>query len=230
MTTLANTPAVSYLRISGLGQAEGDGFERQSVSCDAFSAKERVTLLAAFFDKGVTGKNDLENREGLSDLLEFCQELGVKLVVVENATRLARDLMVQESILAKFRQLGIVVLGADGTDLTVMDGDPTRKFIRQVLGAVAEFDRALIVAKLRGARDRIRKKQGKCEGRKSFGEHPKRPQEVAILGFMAELRGQGVSCVEIAGRLNAEGNLTRYGRRWTRSNVHKVLQGQVATS
>ena len=51
--------------------------------------------------------------------------------------------------------------------------------MRQVLGAVAEFDKAMTVAKLRGARERMRKtgraktldgKRGKCEGRKALHE------------------------------------------------------------
>jgi hypothetical protein len=37
-------------------------------------------------------------------------------------------------------------------------------------GAVAEFDKAMVVAKLKGARDRVRRTKGKCEGRKSYAE------------------------------------------------------------
>ena len=55
-------------------------------------------------------------------------------MIGENASRLARDLMVQEVVLAQFRKVGVRVIAADaGTDLTVADGDPTRTLIRQVL-------------------------------------------------------------------------------------------------
>jgi len=37
------------------------------------------------------------------------------------------------------------------------------KLIRQILGAVSEFDKAMTVAKLKGARDRARRQRGKCE-------------------------------------------------------------------
>jgi DNA invertase Pin-like site-specific DNA recombinase len=37
------------------------------------------------------------------------------------------------------------------------DDGPTAKLVRQVLGAVAEFDKPMTVAKLRGARERKRK-------------------------------------------------------------------------
>ena len=41
---------------------------------------------------------------------------------------------------------------------------------RQVLGAVAEFEKAMTVAKLRGARDRKRATGVKVEGRKRIAE------------------------------------------------------------
>ena len=52
-----------------------------------------------------------------------------------------------------------------------------------MLGAIAEFDKAVTVAKLRGARDRKRKAQGKCEGRKSLAEmYPTVVREAKRLG------------------------------------------------
>jgi DNA invertase Pin-like site-specific DNA recombinase len=95
---------------------------------------------------------------------------GIRLVLVERADRLARDLMVGEIILGEFRALGVSVVAADsGTDLTVGDDDPTRVLIRQVLGAVAQFEKSVIVAKLRAARLRKRRATGRCEARKPYG-------------------------------------------------------------
>jgi DNA invertase Pin-like site-specific DNA recombinase len=39
-----------------------------------------------------------------------------------------------------------------------------------MLGAISEFNKAMTVAKLRGARERKRREAGKCQGRKSHGE------------------------------------------------------------
>jgi hypothetical protein len=38
--------------------------------------------------------------------------------------------------------------------------------VRQILGAVSQFEKASLVAKLRHARERIRAEMGHCEGRK----------------------------------------------------------------
>src|SRR5262245_51609488 len=101
---------------------------------------------------------------------------GVRTIIVETANRFARDLMVQEVGYARLgeRTTGkakdakrdpIHLIAADSPNAFLDDG-PTSKLIRQVLGAVAEFDKAMTIAKLRGARERKRREQGKCEGRK----------------------------------------------------------------
>jgi DNA invertase Pin-like site-specific DNA recombinase len=51
--------------------------------------------------------------------------------------------------------------------------------VRQVLGAISEFDKAMTVAKLRGARERKRREAGKCEGRKSHAQ--RNPELVALV-------------------------------------------------
>jgi hypothetical protein len=43
---------------------------------------------------------------------------------------------------------------------------------------VSEFDKAMTIAKLKGARDRKRRISGKCEGRKSYAEV--RPEMVEL--------------------------------------------------
>ena len=52
--------------------------------------------------------------------------------------------MVQEVIVGQFVKAGATILTADGVDLTSADGDPTRRLIRQVLGAVAEFEKRVL--------------------------------------------------------------------------------------
>lgn len=43
---------------------------------------------------------------------------------------------------------------------------PTTELVRQILGAMSQFEKASLVAKLKGARDRARAERGRCEGRK----------------------------------------------------------------
>ena len=77
--------------------------------------------------------------------------------------------MVQEVGFAKLRERGIDLVAANSPN-AFLDNTPTAKLVPQVLGAIAEFDKAMTVAKLRGARDRKRRANGRCEGRKSLTE------------------------------------------------------------
>jgi DNA invertase Pin-like site-specific DNA recombinase len=219
--------AVSYLRVSGKGQVRGDGLPRQRDMVQRFARSKGLQVVQEFSDEGVSGTKELEGRAGLAALLDFLESDGVRLVLIERADRLARDLVIGEVILGRFRQLGVQVVSADsGTELTVGDDDPTRKLIRQVLGAVAEYDKAVTVLKLRAARARVRLTRGRCEGRKPFGD---RPGEAEILELIRKLHrkpraGDRRSCGEIADELNRRGLPTRTGRAWSRGVVWALLR------
>jgi DNA invertase Pin-like site-specific DNA recombinase len=96
--------------------------------------------------------------------------------------------------------------------------------IRQVLSAVAQFDKSVTVLKLRAARERLRRRGHRVEGRKPYGF---RPDEQRILEHMRALRmrprGERLSYEAIAARLNEEGHSTRYGKPWSRAGVFQVL-------
>jgi hypothetical protein len=59
-----------------------------------------------------------------------------------------------------------VILIETATDnaLTADNDDPTKILIRQILGAVAQFDKSMIVLKWKTARVRVRKKVDRREG------------------------------------------------------------------
>jgi DNA invertase Pin-like site-specific DNA recombinase len=219
--------AAAYLRVSGLGQVDGDGFDRQRERIRAWAKAHGVEVVAEFRDEGVSGTNELADREGLAALFDRIDSNGIRVVIVENATRLARDLMVSEVILAQFRERGVKVLSADGSvDLTEND-DPTATLIRQVLGAVAQFERSVTVAKLRAARDRRSREKGiRVEGQKPFGLTD--PIEKETLHRMRILRIKPRneprrSFATIAAILNQEGRPTRHGGPWKPESVRKIL-------
>ena len=89
----------------------------------------------------------------------------MRVVILEDAFRSARELMTQELGIIALVQRGVRVLTANGDDLTD-SSDPSRKMMRQIAGAFAEYEKARLIAKLRHARDRVRAERGRCEGRK----------------------------------------------------------------
>lgn len=221
------TKTVTYLRVSGLGQVRGHGITRQREAVAKYAKTHGFEIVDEFKDAGVSGTTELADRAGLAALLDRLQSNGVRTVLVERADRVARDLMVSEVILGQFRDLGVQVIEAEGgTDLTVANGDPTRTLIRQVLGAVSQFEKSVIVLKLRAARDRKRRTDGRCEGRKPYGH---RPGETDIIERIRALRrkprkGTRLSYAKIADRLNADGIVARYGGQWHAAQVRNALR------
>lgn len=221
---MATEQAVSYIRVSGKAQAEGDGPERQRLAIERFAKASKLAIVEEYSDLGVSGTKELADRPGLARVIDRLESNGVRTVVIERADRLARDLMVQEVILGQFVRIGARIVTTDGVDLTSSD-DPTRRLIRQVLGAVAEFEKNVTVLKLRAARERKRAAGERVEGVKPYGHHP---AERAVIERMRDLRrkpvkGRRLSVAKIAQRLNAEGHRNRAGREWSAQLVHHVL-------
>jgi DNA invertase Pin-like site-specific DNA recombinase len=217
------TDAVSYLRVSGLGQSDGDGFPRQRLAIQTYALANDIRIVEEFSDDGVPGKTEMQNRPGLAACMARVETNCVKLVLVEISDRLARDAMVSEIIIREFQKMGVRVIAVSGgVDLTAGDdSNPTAKLIRQILAAVSEFDRCIIVNKTRVARERLRLKNGKCEGRKSFGV---RPGEESTLQKILELRAKGQNNWQIADNLNYMELPARYGGKWHGATVSKILK------
>ena len=112
------------------------------------------------------------------ELLNRIEDNGVRTVIVEDASRFARELVTQELGIMALIKRGMRVLTANGDDLTD-SSDPSRKMMRQIAGSFHEYEKARLVAKLKAARDRKRAIGTKVEGRKSHAEL--NPEMVALV-------------------------------------------------
>ena len=155
-------------------------------------------------------------------MLEALEANGTKTIIVETANRFARDLMVQEVGFAMLKARGIDLIAAD-SPTSFLDDSPTARLIRQVLGAVSEFEKAMLVAKLRGARDRKRHAGVKVEGRKSIAEQ--RPETVELARKLARVRPKGGkrSLREISAGLAAAGHTTNSGTPYAPTAIKLML-------
>jgi DNA invertase Pin-like site-specific DNA recombinase len=213
--------AFAYLRVSGQGQIEGDGFTRQTEAIEAYAKANGYEIAGFYRDEGVSGT--LADRPALAEMMVSLEKNGhgVKTVIVERVDRLARDLMIQETLLDDFKRAGFSILSA--TDGDLLEDDPTRRLVRQVLGAIAEYDKTMTVLKLRAARERERKRSGKCEGRKSYAEAM--PAVVAeIKRLKRKPKGRkAMSAPKIAESLNAAGFRTMGGKPFTGKTVRNII-------
>ena len=70
--------AYAYLRVSGLGQVEGDGFVRQEQAIRKHAAANGYQVTKVFREEGVSGKTELEGRAALKAMLEALASNGAK--------------------------------------------------------------------------------------------------------------------------------------------------------
>jgi DNA invertase Pin-like site-specific DNA recombinase len=215
------TNAFAYLRVSGRGQVDGDGFPRQLAAVKAYAKQNDIRIVRVFREEGVTGTRESMDRPAWSEMMTALHSNGVRTVVIEKLDRLARKLMVQEATIADMERSGFTLLSVAEPDL--MATDATRVMMRQFMGAVAQYDKTQIVLKLRGARNRVRATTGRCEGRKPFGYYD---GERAAIERMKALESTGISIRGIAAQLNAESIQTRIGKPWRDAVVGRILKGR----
>jgi DNA invertase Pin-like site-specific DNA recombinase len=217
----SNRESVGYLRTSS-GTNVGpdkDSERRQRTAIQRYARRVGITVAAWFNDPAVSGADPIESRPGFSALLDRIEGNGVRLVLVEDASRFARDLVAQELGLLMLMKRGVRVITAGGDDLTDTS-DPSRIMMRQIAGSFSEYEKRRLVAKLKAARDRKKALTGRCEGRKTYAEL--RPDVVALA---KELRSQRMSLRKISAELARRGHFTAGGKPYVATAVQAMLRG-----
>ncbi|MFC2171906.1 recombinase family protein [Acidobacteriota bacterium] len=223
--------AFGYLRVSGQGQISGDGFPRQKKAIEAWASSNRCQIVRWFVEKAVSGETEEVDRPAFTEMVRaILDNGGAKVVVVESLDRLARAFRIQEQIILYLAARNITLIAATtAEDITAaVQGDPMRKAVIQIQGVFAELDKSLLVKKLRTARDRKRAKEGRCEGRKPYGETKEERLTIGIIkGLRRKPRGRGepMPFNRIARKLNEAGLPTRYGKLWSATQVRSVING-----
>lgn len=213
----------AYLRVSDPSQVKGDGFTRQEKAIREYAKANRLMIHTVYKELGVSGT--LEHRPVLAEMLVSLEQNGhgIKTVVIEKLDRLARDYMTQEFIVRDFQKQGFNIVSVyEASDLC--GDDATRVLIRQIMASFSQYEKTMIVAKLRASRERIKQRTGKCEGRKGYKETP---QGREILERINELRqipkiGKRMTWQQIADQLNEEGIRTIDGSTWSLFRVQQT--------
>ncbi len=204
--------AFGYIRTSSASNVgeDKDSDKRQLAAIEGHAKGTGIEVIGTYADEAVKGSDPVETRPGFASMLEALEANGTHTILVETASRFARDLMVQEVGFAMLKGRGIDLIAAD-SPAAFLDDTPTARLIRQVLGAVSEFEKAMLVAKLRGARERKRRTGVKVEGRKAIAET--RPDTVELARKLARARSS----------LARQGHVTKHGTPYTATAVKLML-------
>src|SRR5689334_7700799 len=103
--------AVSYLRTSSAANvgSDKDSDKRQREAIGAFARRAGIEVVQEFYDADVSGADPMASRPGFSALLDRIEASGVKSVLVADASRFARQLIVQEAGIIALIERGVRV-------------------------------------------------------------------------------------------------------------------------
>jgi DNA invertase Pin-like site-specific DNA recombinase len=148
--------------------------------------------------------------------------------VVYRLDRLARDLLLQETIHARLEAGGSTVLSV--SEPAVEGDDATRTLVRQLLGGIAQYERAVIRGRMMAGKAAKLAKGGYGGGRPAYGfkaegkELVPNAAEGALLRQVTLMRGRGDSYRNIASELTRTGLRPRSGGEWNPNQIRRIAQ------
>lgn len=218
------TEAIAYRRVSTETQLDGLGLDLQDDAIADLCRAEGLDLAATYTDEGICGAENIDVRLELGKALDHLNAHPGTVLILPRLDRLARDLIVQEQLLAEAWRAGATVLSCSPTERLYCQpdnpDDPARTLIRQVLGAVAAYERAMIRLRMTKGRRRLIAVQGYAGGPQPYGWADE--AEKAVLARVAALRAESRTWEQIAGELNSARRFKRNGKPWNRGEIHRA--------
>jgi DNA invertase Pin-like site-specific DNA recombinase len=198
--------AALYLRVSTTDQDT----ERQARELRAVAAARGWAVVEVYCDNGISGSTGREKRPGFDRLHKDAARRKFDLIAAWSVDRLGRSLKDLVAFLGEMHGLGIeLFLFQQALDSTT----PAGKAMFQMLGVFAEFERAMIVERVRSGLAKAKAKgtrSGKPIGRPRVPER-KRQQiradyKAGGIGMRGLAKRHGVSLGTVQGCLDAGGS------------------------
>ena len=216
-----------YTRFSPRRNAgESESCETQESYCREYAESKGYTVIDVFEDKAMSGNDP--NRPGLANAISALRRGDVLLAYKPD--RIARSVMLSEWTRIK--------VGNKGATLECVSGDidgngDESTMVRQVLAAVAEYERKQIGARTRDAMRRHQKNGKRMSRYAPYGhrvdplDHKRlvsNPDEQAVIAHIGKQVAKGVNPNAITSRPNAEmPDLSRTGI-WNTKTVTKIIR------
>jgi site-specific DNA recombinase len=222
--------AIIYARYSPrpkkAGEDDDKSNQQQVAMCREYCEANGYDVVGTFTDARKSG-DDID-RIGLWDAIEALPRNGV--LVCWRYDRLARSVYLGESIRRVVREKKGHIETVSGM---VQGNDPEAVLLRQMLDALAEYEKKVASIRTKHAK-RIQAQMGRKTGRylpygyDSDPIDPKRvvvnPAEQEIIDTMFQWREEGCGYRAIVDRLEEEGIPTKTGKKWQLSIVYKILK------
>jgi DNA invertase Pin-like site-specific DNA recombinase len=224
---------VAYLRVSSKVQLEAWGMDRQESAVRHWAKVNGHRITEWRRDEGESGTIEAVDRPGLSAAIELVKAKTVGGIVVADLDRFARALTVQETALALTWLAGGSVFTATWGEVPRNDpDDPSRTLIRQVMGSVVEYEKSMLVLRMRKGKAAKSTTGRKTDGQYAYGykatgtgrdrDAGPQPEQQAVVARIVQLRDAGQSWRQVCDELNAGGVPTKQGRQWLPMTAKRI--------
>jgi len=225
--------AYAYTRVSGRGQLEGSGLERQQEEINRFAKESGYLIKQTFKEEGISGTTTETERPAFQQMVFSILRNGVNHIIVESLDRLARDLQVQLQLCTYIasKEITLICAGTGENITQAILEDPMRKAMVQIQGVFAELDKSLVVRKLKNGRIKARQDsetrtlsgKKKCEGRKSLRESSPDLLKEARKLYRKPPKGKRRTLEEIGLALFEIGYQTSKGNPYAPAQVKRLI-------
>ena len=222
-----------YARVSSRRQEQEATIESQIAQIEAYIEQNGYEIGPEhrFIEQAVSGK--YLARPGLDRLRDEAQAGAFELLVCLHPDRLARQLGVQQVVLAELRQAGVEVVFLNQP---VLADDPQGQLLLNIQGAFAEYERVVISDRMRRGR-LYRLRQGQSVpsqapyGYRFQSATDQQPSHWTIVPAQATIVKQMFACytheqeslAEVAQRLNKQETSSPKGKQWTGTAIKRIL-------
>ena len=185
-------------------------------------------MVDVFRDEGQSGSNGLDSRVGLASALAALKDHNGAQLVVYRLDRLAADLILQETLVERLREDGTPVRSASEPDLDTDTEDPTKVLIRQIIGAVSQYERTVIRGRMMAGKAAKKAAGGYVGGTVPYGFRLKDghvfpdDEEQIVVAHVGRRAMAGVSLRQIAEELDRTGFRPRSGGAWHPNQIRRI--------
>jgi DNA invertase Pin-like site-specific DNA recombinase len=223
---VTKSKVIGYTRVSTAEQVDGFGLKVQETAIRDYCRSNGLQLVAILSDEGQSGSNGLDTRQGLAEALARIEASEASALVVYRFDRLARDLILQETLIRRLHDQSADLISVKEPAL---EGDEhTRVMVRQILGVISQYERAVIRGRMMSGKAAKVAAGGYGGGRPAYGQRADgkalvtNQDETAIVDTVVSMRKQGSSYRSIANALADAGMTTRSGGEWNPNQVRRI--------
>ena len=231
---MSNKKAIGYRRVSSRDQIQGTGLDRQSTYIKKFALENAFQLERIFTEKCMSGV--VEKRPAFSEMIAFADAHDIKIIIIEDMTRLARELLLQMQLATFIASKEIDLYSANtGENISrAIYDDPMRKAMVQIQGVFSELERSTLSKRMIAGRD-LQRETGKRKGKKikaidrngkiKIEGSPRLSEKKPKLAKrVIELWLEGYCKNKIATIVNGEGFRARVGNKLYSSQITNILK------